>query len=222
VWAGDVVLAAHGSGDFRPALVVRRHEAERPQGILVQTRSGRRLVSTPEHIHFAGFVLGRTPQLHMTYLMWKRGVGFRVGTSRTYTEGQVKPVVGVRGRMRQEGGDAAWVVSVHDSDAEARLAEHLLAATYGLPTLPFNARPSAPGRVDGLVGNQVLIDRVFAALDTKAGGERLLADEGLSVRFPHFTPMAHTTGRLGSQRRRRRMVVTLCGDRRGASQRFSG
>ena len=36
-------------------------------------RGGRRLVSTPEHVHFAGFKAGRTPQLHMTYLMWKRG-----------------------------------------------------------------------------------------------------------------------------------------------------
>jgi DNA helicase-2/ATP-dependent DNA helicase PcrA len=217
VSAGDLVLAAHGSGDFRPARVIRRHQAESSHGILVRMRSGRRLVSTPEHIHFAGFVLGRTPQLHMTYLMWKRGVGFRVGTSRTCTAGQIKAVVGVRGRMRQEGGDAAWVVSVHDSDAEARVAEHLLSATYGLPILPFNARPSGTGRVDSLVGNQVLIDRVFAALDTEAGGERLLVDEGLSLRFPHFTPLAHTSGRRGSQRRRRRMVVTLCGDRRGAS-----
>jgi DNA helicase-2/ATP-dependent DNA helicase PcrA len=217
VSAGDLVLAAHGSGDFRPAPVIRRHESESSHGIRVQMRSGRQLASTPEHIHFAGFVLGRTPQLHMTYLMWKRGLGFRVGTSRTYTAGQVKPVVGVRGRMRQEGADAAWVVSVHDSDAEARVAEHLLSATYGLPTLPFNARPSGNGRADSLVGNQLLTDRVFAALHTEGGGKRLLVDEGLSVRFPHFTPVAHTSGRLGSQRRRRRMVLTLCGDRRGAS-----
>ena len=54
------------------------------------------LVSTPEHVHFAGYLLGRTPQLHMTYLMWRRDRGFRVGTSRTYTNGQVKPVVGRR------------------------------------------------------------------------------------------------------------------------------
>ena len=30
----------------------------------------------------------------MTYLMWKDGVGFRVGTSRTYTDGQEKPMFG--------------------------------------------------------------------------------------------------------------------------------
>jgi DNA helicase II / ATP-dependent DNA helicase PcrA len=217
VWAGDFVLAAHGSGAFRPALVMRRHETDAALGIAVTTRSGRRLVSTPDHMHFAGFVLGRTPQLHMTYVMVKRGVGFRVGTSRTYTAGQTKPVVGVRLRMRTEGADAAWVVSVHTSDAEARVAEHVLAARYGLPTLPFNARRSRRGTVDSVAGSQESIDRVFAQLDTEAGAMRLLADEGLSVRFPHFTPTAHTSGRLGSQRARRRMVLTLCGDPRGAS-----
>jgi DNA helicase II / ATP-dependent DNA helicase PcrA len=213
----DMVLAAYGSGDFRPAKVMRCHEAMRSEGIAVTTSAGRRLVSTNEHTHFAGFVLGRTPQLHMTYVMWKRGVGFRVGTSRTYTQGQVKPVVGVQLRMRMEGADAAWVVSVHCSDAEARVAEHILSARYGLPTLPFNARPSGGKRNESVVGNQELIERVFEALDTNATGRTLLADEGLSLRFPHFTPMAHTSDRRGSSRRRRRMVVTLCGDRRGVS-----
>ena len=217
VWAGDLVLAAYGSGDFRPALVTRRHEADGRQGVAVTTRSGRRLVSTAEHIHFAGFVRGRTPQLHMTYLMWKRGMGFRVGTSRTYTAGQVKPVVGVRYRMRHEGADVAWVVSVHASDVEARLAELLLAAQYGLPAIPFNARRRDARSPDSLVGNQAMIDRVFATLDTETAGRKLLADEGLNFRFPHFTPAEHTSGRLGSARRRRRMVVTLCGDRRGES-----
>ncbi len=217
VHAGDLVMAAHGSGDFRPSRVMRRHDAEASRGIAIVTRSGRRLVSTDEHVHFAGFLLGRTPQLHMTYLMWKRGVGFRVGTSRTYTAGQVKPVVGVRLRMRTEGADAAWVVSVHDSDAEARVAEHVLSAQYGIPTLPFNARASGARSVDSVVGDQELIDRVFAALDTDKAGQELIADEGLSWSYPHFTPIAHTSGRLGSPRCRRRMVLTLCGDRRGRS-----
>jgi DNA helicase II / ATP-dependent DNA helicase PcrA len=217
VQVGDMVLAAYGSGDFRQARVVRRHEGARSEGIAVTTHAGRQLVSTSDHTHFAGFVLGRTPQLHMTYVMWKRGVGFRIGTSRTYTRGQVKPVVGVQLRMRTEGADAGWVVSVHASDAEARVAEHVLSARYGLPTLPFNARPSGAEREDSLVGSQELIDRVFEALDTNATGRTLLDDEGLSFRFPHFTPMAHTSGRRGSTRRRRRMVVTLCGDRRGTT-----
>ena len=81
---GDVVRSAYGSGDFRGAAVTAVHRAARLDGIEIRTRSGRRIVSTPEHTHFAGFVLGYTPQLHMTYLMWRRDRGFRVGTSPTY------------------------------------------------------------------------------------------------------------------------------------------
>ena len=66
---GDQVLSAYGSGDFRAAEVLAVHRSERADGIAITTRSGRRIVSTPEHVHFAGYRLGRTPQLYMTHVM---------------------------------------------------------------------------------------------------------------------------------------------------------
>src|SRR6201996_6336083 len=143
VSAGDAVLSGYGSGDFRSARVLRVHRSDRSDGIAITTQSGRRIVSTPDHVHFAGYLLGRTPQMHMTYLMWRRDRGFRVGTSRTYTNGQIKPVVGVALRLRGERADAAWVISTHKSEAEARYAETLLSVRYGLPTVPFSARSYA-------------------------------------------------------------------------------
>src|SRR5690348_10499593 len=136
VSAGDAVLSGYGSGDFRAAQVLRVHRSERSEGIAITTRSGRRILSTPDHVHFAGYLLGRTPQMHMTYLMWRRDRGFRVGTSRTYTNGQIKPVVGVAYRTRGERADAAWVISTHACEADARYSEALLAGKYGLPTVP--------------------------------------------------------------------------------------
>ncbi len=62
VRAGDLVMSCYGSGDFRPATVVRTHEAVSTRGVAVTTQSGRRVVSTEDHTHFAGFVKGRTPQ----------------------------------------------------------------------------------------------------------------------------------------------------------------
>ena len=164
VRVGDHVRSAYGSGDFRSAEVQRVHRARRRNGVAITMRSGRRLVSTPEHTHFAGWVLGHTPQLFMTYLMWRRDRGFRIGTSRTYTNGQVKPVIGVAGRVRQERADAAWVVSTHDSEVEARYAEALLSIRYGLPTVPFSARRYAGHEGRSLVADQALLDRLFAAL----------------------------------------------------------
>jgi DNA helicase II / ATP-dependent DNA helicase PcrA len=209
--AGDRVLSAYGSGDFRAAEVLAVHQSERTDGIAITTSSGRRIVSTPEHVHFAGFQLGRTPQLYMTYVMWRRDRGFRVGTSRTYTRGQVKPVVGVATRLRGERADAAWVVSTHESEAEARYAESLLSVRYGLPTLPFLARAYAGCEGRSLVGDQALLNRLFSEHDTVSAGQQLLADEGLVFERPHFQTGTYTKTDV----RRRRLAISLCGDRRG-------
>ena len=139
--------------------------------------------------------------------MRKRGKGFRVGTSRTYTRGQAKPLMGFMMRSVGEGADGAWVVSTHSTDAEARVAEALLSVRYGLPTLPFVARRSA-GSPNSLVGDQKLIDEVFAGVDSEAGGLALLENEGLQWSRPHHSPQSYGG-------RRRRLVACLCGDRRG-------
>ena len=55
---GAMVLSATGSGNFQPAKVVRvTQRIGRNQGVAITTRSGRTIVSTPEHTHFAGYRL---------------------------------------------------------------------------------------------------------------------------------------------------------------------
>ena len=206
---GDHVLSCFGSGDYRPARVSAVHRSMSTFGVEIRTRSGRRIVSTPEHTHFAGFRQGMSPQLHMTYVMRRRTHGFRVGTTRTWPErGTPRPVSGVQLRARQEHADAAWVVSVHDREAEARALEAQLSLRYQLPTLPFVARRGAS--VNGLVNDQELLDRLFFSLDTDSGGRRLLHDYALDTEHPHHTPR-------GFEGRRRTITVTLCADRRGGT-----
>jgi DNA helicase-2/ATP-dependent DNA helicase PcrA len=204
ITVGDEVLSGYGSGDFRPARVAGVSRSKESEGIRITAESGRQLVSTPEHVHFAGYKLGPTPQMHMTHLMRLREKGFRVGTSRTYTNGRIKPV-GFMQRSRQEHADAAWVVSTHATEGEARAAETTLALKYQVPTPPFVARA---GSENGLVANQALIDRVFSEVECEDGGRRLPADSGLRSDIPHYLPQSYTG-------RRRNVVVTLCGDRRG-------
>lgn len=211
---GDHVMSGYGSGDFRSAKVVRVHRNDAIDGVEIVLASGRSLVSTPEHVHFAGFLLGRTPQQYVTYLLWKAGVGFRLGTSRTYTGARATRVLGPVQRCRQEHGDAMWVVSPHETEAHARWHEAFLAARYGIPTLPFLARNPEHAGQRRLVGNQELLDRLFDALDTEKAGLTLLADEGLSFACPHYSPQT-STNRAGPPRRR--VVITLCGDHRGRS-----
>jgi superfamily I DNA/RNA helicase len=50
---GDMVLSCYGSGVFRPSRVSRVHRSVRPRGVALMTAAGRRIVSTPEHTHFA-------------------------------------------------------------------------------------------------------------------------------------------------------------------------
>ncbi|HEY7780151.1 MAG TPA: UvrD-helicase domain-containing protein [Ktedonobacterales bacterium] len=213
VAAGDSVLSGYGGGDFGPARVqaVARRERE-GMGIRITTRAGRTLVSTPEHTHFAGYRLGITPQLYFTYLMHKRGVGYRLGTSQVYTRGQVKSVVGFMQRTHQEHADAAWIVSAHASENEARVDEYILSLRYGIPTLPFV--PRTGGSINGLVHDGRYIRRVFEAFDTVENAQRLLRDVGLSAQHPHYRPRSRNSNRM-------HLVITLCADRRGAGPRHA-
>lgn len=208
VRAGDKVLSNHGSGDMRPATVARVHaKAYRGDIVTITTAAGRVIRSTPEHMHFAGYRLGATPQTYFTYLMFKRGVGYRLGTSQVYTAGQKKPMVGFQQRLLQEHADALWVVGTHDSEQEARAEEYILSLTYQVPTLPFVPRT---GSTKGLVHDPAYLRRVFDAFDTDANAGRLLSDRHLSPDHPHHRPRSRNASR-------RNIVITLCGDRRGAT-----
>jgi DNA helicase-2/ATP-dependent DNA helicase PcrA len=205
---GDSVMSGYGSGTFRGATVVDVRSRVADSVVTVRTAAGRRLTSTPEHTHFAGHHLGTTPQIYFTYLMRKKGTGYRIGTSQVHTNGQVKPVVGYRQRSQQERADALWIVSTHSSENEARAEESILSLQYQIPTLPFVPRR---GRgVNGLVHDKAYIDRVFASVVDLGGGERLLTDRKLSIEHPHYRPRSRNSSR-------RRVVIALCADRRGAT-----
>ena len=78
---------------------------------------------------------------------------------------------------------------------EARAAEQLYALKYGIPTLPFVARPGAS--VNGLVHDQALIDSIFEGIDSYAHGIRLLSE--LASRLPRAAPRAAVLRGAASQ-----------------------
>jgi DNA helicase-2/ATP-dependent DNA helicase PcrA len=213
VKAGDLVRSGHGSGDFRAARVLRTHSRRGSlEGVEIITRSGRRIVSTPEHTHFAGYLHRVSPQTFFTYLMYRRGVGYRVGTTQVYTRGQKEPVLGFRLRLAHERGDALWIVGAFESQEEARLEEALLSLRYQMPTVPFLPRRSAgakgaSGR--GIVDDPAAIARIFSEFGREDAARELLEDRGLSISYPHYRPRSRDSNR-------RNVVLTLCGDRRGA------
>ncbi len=205
---GDEVLSNFGSGTLKAARVQRiKQKRHTKQLIRITTRGKKTLTSTPEHIHFAGFRLGLTPQLYFTYLMYKQGVGWRLGVSQTYTKGQRLPMIGFQQRCNHEHGDAVWVVGVYTTPQEARLNEYTLSLAYRLPTLPFVARKGTTG---GYVHDQKIIDGVFATFDTESGAHMLMRDKGLSRAYPHHRAQATRSDRKNA-------VITLCGNNQGSA-----
>jgi DNA helicase-2/ATP-dependent DNA helicase PcrA len=206
---GDSVLSNYGSGDLRPARVTecftrRRHG----QLVCVYLRSGAVVKSTPEHVHFAGYVLGETPQTYFLYLMHKQGVGYRLGTSQVYTQGQARPMVGFKQRSLQEHADALWIVRTHATENEARIDEVVTSLRFGLPTCPFIPRKGKAR--NGFVHDAAHLERIFSSLDTLESAERLLEEVGLDIDRPHQQPQSRNSNR-------RNIVITLCGDRRGGT-----
>ena len=204
---GDAVLSCYGSGDYRPA-VVTSTVARTYQGYMVEvtTRAGRTVLCTPDHTWFAGYRIGVSPQKHVVYLMYRRGVGWRIGTSRIYTE-NAKFVMGFAHRALQERADAQWILSTHEYESDARHDEYVFSLKYGIHTLPFVPRAGSRG---GLVHDADLLKNAFAAHDAQEGALRLLDDMGLSIDHPHHRPRSRNSNR-------RNVTVTLCGDRRGAT-----
>ncbi|HKQ59101.1 MAG TPA: UvrD-helicase domain-containing protein, partial [Candidatus Eisenbacteria bacterium] len=209
VMAGDEVMSGYGMGVFRPARVLKVHRNDQPtDGIEIVTRSGRRLASTPEHTHFAGYLAGVSPQTHFTYMMYRRESGFRVGTTQVYTAGQTHPVLGFMQRLMHEHGDALWIVGAHAGEQEARLDEYLLSMRYQMPTLPFVPRRNGRKQA-GLVHDPVLLARVFTEFGNEESARHLLAERGLSIAHPHYRPRSRNSNR-------RNVVLTLCADARGS------
>jgi DNA helicase-2/ATP-dependent DNA helicase PcrA len=140
--AGDRVMSSYGSGDLRPARVTARFVHPRCGGLIcLHLRSGALIKSTPEHTHFAGFLLGEAPQTYFLYLMHKQGAGYRLGTSQLYTRGEAEPMVGFKQRAIQQHADALWIIRTHESENAARFDEMTTSLRFGsIDTTPAAER----------------------------------------------------------------------------------
>ncbi len=195
VVVGDRVLTAKGGGatSFYPVTKIFSRELINRPVFTIRTRRGHTLTTTPEHIHFANYML-----------KGKESVGFRVGVTRRYRKYAADvPSLGLKQRTTQENADAIWVLETSASEAKARFWEQYYAASDGLPTCLFKS-------VDSSKLQQAELARLFSMLDTDGSARRLLDAKDMLLEFPHHRPRCCTS------RRRRNFTVTLCKDGRHA------
>jgi DNA helicase-2/ATP-dependent DNA helicase PcrA len=201
---GDTVVSGTGWGATN-SMVIDKVMTRKFKGRLVSltVEGGLRLRATPNHICFGR--LRPNPALHYVYLMWKKGVGYRLGMTRGVRSSKQDTILsGLQVRTNQEVADAIWVVRSCASSAEARYYEHYYSVRYGIPTMVFFVR----GR--RLDITQELIDRIYLDLDTEAAAQRLMADLHLDIRYPHHRAGAITRAGIA----RRHVLFTMFGDNR--------
>lgn len=185
---GDAVIAGsgHGSSAIGKIDAVLKRQYDGPV-ITVETKGKRRLVATPEHCVFGRF--RPYSGYHYVYLMFSSKLGYRIGrTGSTRTNGE-KVYLGFAERLRQEHGDAIWLLKACSNISEAAYWESFLSAKYSLPTVCFYAG-----------GRQLAVDdeeiqKLYQKLDTISSASHLARDLGISLAHPHHVPQETIRGK---------------------------
>lgn len=218
VKVGDKVKTCLGKDRFSDSIVERVY-MKKKDGYFVKitTESGKELISTQEHSHFADFIEDRTlsrvceQKHHIVYLM-KKGEWFRIGTTQIYSKHNPgNSMHGVRVRLNQEGGDCAWVLGHFKTEEDARIAEITYSLKYCIPTIVFNKRVSKKNKPNhSIIASDAAISKLFNQIDSKSGALQLLNNTGYFVDSPHFNTKCRNSGR-------RNISITICGDTRNAA-----
>jgi len=201
---GATVLAACGGGDLAAVMasapMVRLYKGPL---VTISTRGGMRLTATPNHLVFGRLV--PAADLHYVYLMYRRGMGYRLGRTRGIRSRTVGALdVGLAIRLNGEVADSVWVLATSRDEGTAAYLEQLYAFTYGLPTTVFHVR----GRRMQIT--QEHINQLFAQIDTEERARRLLTNLGMFLEYPHHRAQAVVRG----QTTRRLVNFTMFGDGR--------
>ncbi|EYE89174.1 hypothetical protein Q428_04285 [Fervidicella metallireducens AeB] len=193
----DNVVCAAGYGEAGIGVVdkVMKKKYVGPV-IKVTTKTGREIKATPNHIGFAK--INANPGVYYVYLMYKRGVGFRIGQTQDVRSRKGEIVSGLYVRLNQEHADKMWILKVCNNKAEASYYEQFFAFRYGIPTTVFETT----GRKMSMT--QEYINKIFNEINTQEAASRLMEDNMIFEEYPHHICNAVIKGQ--STRR----IVNIC------------
>lgn len=185
---GQKVYSAAGNGEIIKGTVEKVLKKEY-KGVLVRvkTKSGKEVLATPNHITFSS--LNIMPNVYYVYLMYKAGVGYRIGqTQGIRSRYEDKSDNGLAVRLNQEKADKMWIVRTCETKSEATYYEQYYSVKYGIPTAVFHDK----GRAISMNQNQ--IDKLFKEIDSFSAAEKLMEDLYLFNEYPHHFSNAVTRG----------------------------
>lgn len=149
--------------------VLDKRRSTKTSGLCIHLQSGRTITATSDHrLYSTPFAEIPSGQLAL-YLMYRRGFGFRIGTSKTPTTGIA------RARAVQEHADRLWVLETGPSE-EILYKEQAYSLRWGVPTYIFE------GSVRGC--DQGRINRIFGEFGER--GRQVLDLYQLSFDHPHW------------------------------------
>ena len=175
----DEVLCAGGNGDVLKGKVEKILK-KKYKGAMVTltTKSGKTIKATPNHITFAK--LNIEDKAYYVYLMYKRGMGYRVGQTQTVrSRKNGEKTNGLFIRLNQEKADKMWILRSCKDKSEAAYYEQYFSSKYGIPTAVFYAK----GRNISL--DQQQLDKLFSEINTYEAADKLFQDNYLSEEYPH-------------------------------------
>ncbi len=189
---GVEVLSAAGRGKVM-AGAVEKKILKRYEGPVVKitTQKGKIIRGTPNHIGFAK--INAQPGKYYVYLMYKKGLGFRIGQTQEVRSREGEIVNGLFVRLNQEHGDKMWILKASSSKEETAFYEQLYSFKYGIPTTVFHNN----GR--GITLTQEYIDAIFHEIDTEKAAEALLRDLYMFEEYPHHMCNAVIRGQSARQ-----------------------
>jgi DNA helicase-2/ATP-dependent DNA helicase PcrA len=190
--AGDEVVCAAGHGSAITGVVDKVTSKDyKGTTVKITTRSGKILKGTPNHIGFAK--VNARQGVYYVYLMYKKGLGYRIGQTQGVRSRNGEIVNGLFVRLNQEHGDKMWILHATDIKEKAAYYEQLLAFKYGIPTTLFNCS----GR--SITLSQQSINAIFDQIDTDSAAETLLKDLCMFSEYPHHVCNAVIRGQTVRQ-----------------------
>lgn len=195
---GDIVASYDMSSSFfrRTGNQITGISSRKYDGVLVsiKTSSGLQSKYTPDH-RCVVRISNAFKDKYIVYLMRKNGA-YRIGKAQGTYSSQ-NNIFGLACRASAEGADAAWVLSVHDTDGEALAQEMSISYAYGIPSWTFKANKSHALGQPGL-------DNFWKKVSNVNEARICLERHGRNINFPLWEPST------GNMMMKRASVVRAC------------